>query len=78
MIDRCAGRQLMRRSTLARSRHETIACKAGMRNELYPTPEQQEIRAAVARLCEQFGDQYWLKKSHRFFPKTLRRVRIRQ
>ncbi len=26
------------------------------------TPEQQEIRAAVARLCERFGDEYWLKK----------------
>src|SRR5258708_35241870 len=27
-----------------------------------PTPEQQEIRAAVTRLCERFGDEYWLKK----------------
>jgi len=26
------------------------------------TPEQQEIRGAVARLCERFDDQYWLKK----------------
>ncbi|MFL5265942.1 MAG: acyl-CoA dehydrogenase family protein, partial [Stellaceae bacterium] len=26
------------------------------------TPEHQEIRAAVARLCERFGDEYWLKK----------------
>ena len=26
------------------------------------TPEQQEIRAAVARLCERFGDDYWLEK----------------
>jgi len=26
------------------------------------TPEQREIRAAVARLCERFGDDYWLKK----------------
>ncbi|MBO0738538.1 MAG: acyl-CoA/acyl-ACP dehydrogenase [Alphaproteobacteria bacterium] len=26
------------------------------------TPEQQEIRAAVARLCQRFGDEYWLKK----------------
>ncbi len=24
------------------------------------TDEQQEIRAAVARLCERFGDDYWL------------------
>src|ERR1700751_3034541 len=24
--------------------------------------EQQEIRAAVARLCSRFGDDYWLKK----------------
>ena len=24
------------------------------------TPEQQEIRAAVARLCQRFGDDYWL------------------
>ena len=24
--------------------------------------EQQEIRAAVSRLCERFGDDYWLKK----------------
>ena len=26
------------------------------------TPEQIEIRDAVARLCERFGDDYWLKK----------------
>src|ERR1700739_1969978 len=26
------------------------------------TPEQQEIGAAVARLCARFGDEYWLKK----------------
>ncbi|HEX6442239.1 MAG TPA: acyl-CoA dehydrogenase family protein [Stellaceae bacterium] len=26
------------------------------------TAEQLEIRAAVARLCERFGDDYWLKK----------------
>src|SRR5215813_280885 len=26
------------------------------------TAEQQEIRAAVARLCERFSDEYWLKK----------------
>src|SRR5260370_8653068 len=26
------------------------------------TPEQMEIRDAVARLCERFGDDYWLKK----------------
>src|SRR6266481_62182 len=26
------------------------------------TPEQQEIRAAVSRLCERFGDEYWLEK----------------
>ena len=26
------------------------------------TPEQSDIRAAVLRLCEQFGDEYWLKK----------------
>src|SRR5258708_40341590 len=26
------------------------------------TPEQQDIRAAVTRLCERFGDEYWLKK----------------
>ena len=26
------------------------------------TQDQQEIRAAVARLCERFGDDYWLKK----------------
>ncbi|MGH6991001.1 MAG: acyl-CoA dehydrogenase family protein [Stellaceae bacterium] len=26
------------------------------------TSEQQEIRTAVARLCERFGDDYWLKK----------------
>ena len=24
--------------------------------------DQQEIRAAVFRLCERFGDEYWLKK----------------
>jgi acyl-CoA dehydrogenase len=26
------------------------------------TPEQQRIREAIARLCAQFGDDYWLKK----------------
>jgi acyl-CoA dehydrogenase len=26
------------------------------------TPEQEEIRAAVLRLCARFGDDYWLKK----------------
>src|SRR6267143_850926 len=26
------------------------------------TAEQQEIRAAVSRLCERFGDEYWLRK----------------
>src|SRR5437870_10394577 len=26
------------------------------------TPEQLEIREAVARLCQRFGDDYWLKK----------------
>src|SRR5437660_7432240 len=26
------------------------------------TADQQEIRAAVSRLCERFGDEYWLKK----------------
>src|SRR5467141_1046740 len=26
------------------------------------TADQQEIRATVARLCERFGDEYWLKK----------------
>ena len=28
------------------------------------TTEQQEIRAAVARLCAGFGDEYWLKKDN--------------
>ena len=26
------------------------------------TQDQQEIRTTVARLCEGFGDDYWLKK----------------
>src|SRR4029077_9115796 len=26
------------------------------------TADQQEIRSAVSRLCERFGDDYWLKK----------------
>src|SRR5271169_6027503 len=26
------------------------------------TPEQEEIRAAVQRLCARFGDEYWLAK----------------
>ena len=26
-----------------------------------PTPEQERIREAVAKLCAQFGDEYWLK-----------------
>jgi acyl-CoA dehydrogenase len=28
------------------------------------TAEQQEIREAVARLCQRFGDDYWLKKDN--------------
>ncbi len=26
------------------------------------SPDQLEIREAVARLCERFGDDYWLRK----------------
>src|SRR6476469_9244856 len=27
-----------------------------------PTPEQQRIREAIAKLCERFGDDYWLAR----------------
>jgi acyl-CoA dehydrogenase len=27
-----------------------------------PTPEQERIREAIARLCERFGDEYWLAR----------------
>ena len=26
------------------------------------SPEQLEIRAAIERICQRFGDDYWLKK----------------
>jgi acyl-CoA dehydrogenase len=39
------------------------------------TPEQLEIREAVARLCERFGDDYWLKKdSEGGFPHEFHRA----
>jgi acyl-CoA dehydrogenase len=28
------------------------------------TPAQQEIRAAILRICAKFGDDYWLAKDH--------------
>ncbi|MDP6346597.1 MAG: acyl-CoA dehydrogenase family protein, partial [Alphaproteobacteria bacterium] len=27
-----------------------------------PTPEQQQIRDSVSRLCQRFDDQYWLER----------------
>src|SRR3954471_5649157 len=30
--------------------------------EFSPSPEQERIREAIARLCERFGDDYWLRK----------------
>src|SRR5688572_9490863 len=27
-----------------------------------PTPEQERIREAIGRLCERFGDEYWLAR----------------
>src|SRR5690349_22801996 len=30
--------------------------------EFSPSPEQERIRDAIAKLCERFGDDYWLKK----------------
>ena len=30
--------------------------------EFSPSPEQERIREAIAKLCERFGDDYWLKK----------------
>src|SRR5712691_3188976 len=30
--------------------------------EFSSSPEQERIREAIARLCERFGDDYWLKK----------------
>jgi acyl-CoA dehydrogenase len=39
------------------------------------TPEQLEIRDAVARLCARFGDDYWLKKdSEGGFPREFHRA----
>jgi acyl-CoA dehydrogenase len=33
------------------------------------TPEQERIREAIAKLCERFGDDYWLKRDReRGFP----------
>src|SRR5881394_2138617 len=30
--------------------------------EFSPSPEQERIREAIAKLCERFPDDYWLKK----------------
>src|SRR6185295_19223806 len=30
--------------------------------EFSPSPEQERIHEAIAKLCERFGDDYWLKK----------------
>src|ERR1051325_11481139 len=30
--------------------------------EFSPSPEQERIREAIAKLCERFDDDYWLKK----------------
>ena len=30
--------------------------------EFSPSPEQERIREAIAKLCERFGDDYWLKR----------------
>ena len=30
--------------------------------EFSSSPEQERIREAIAKLCERFGDDYWLKK----------------
>src|SRR5258708_40110611 len=30
--------------------------------EFSPSPEQERIREAIAKLCDRFGDDYWLKK----------------
>ncbi len=39
------------------------------------TAEQLEIREAVARLCQRFGDDYWLKKdSEGGFPHEFHRA----
>jgi acyl-CoA dehydrogenase len=39
------------------------------------TPEQLEIRDAVARLCARFGDDYWLRKdSEGGFPREFHRA----
>src|SRR5512134_1792155 len=36
------------------------------------TPEQDAIRAAIAKICARFGDDYWLKKDKEGgFPKEL-------
>src|SRR5437667_12782761 len=39
------------------------------------TPEQRELREAVARLCARFGDDYWLRKDEEGgFPHEFHRV----
>src|SRR5260221_3762847 len=30
--------------------------------EFSPSPEQERIREAIAKLCDRFGDDYWLKR----------------
>ncbi len=43
-----------------------------------PTPEQQRIREAVAKLCAQFGDDYWLKHDREGgFPEALHQALAR-
>ena len=38
------------------------AARTGSEMSFTLTQEQLEIRAAVARLCGRFGDEYWLQK----------------
>ena len=42
--------------------HGFVASNVECEMAFFMTPEQQEIRAAVSRLCERFGDEYWLRK----------------
>src|SRR5438045_6592143 len=40
-----------------------------------PTPEQERIREAIEKLCERFGDEYWLARDKDGeFPKELHRA----
>jgi acyl-CoA dehydrogenase len=46
-------------------RTEPLAQQVEARVTFALTPEQEEIRAAVSRLCARFGDDYWLERDEK-------------